>query len=259
MGGNIYVRSELGKGSVFGFELEVPIAASQPEAPSARRVAGYTGARRKILVVDDDAQSRMMLMDFLTTLGFNVVAATNGKDAIDEAQRVRPDLILMDIMMPIMDGLEATRRIRSVPGLARTPVLIASASATAGDESRSLAAGANAFLAKPIEEDSLLKALGEILHVEWIYAEIAEVRTPAPMETADAMVAPPPEEMDALHRLALAGNMRGIRERARHLEALDPRYAAFARRLRTLAERFESEAVLALVERHRAESKASLS
>jgi PAS domain S-box-containing protein len=256
MGANIHVRSELGKGRVFGFELDVPIAAGQPEAPSAQRVAGYTGARRKILVVDDVAQSRMMLMDFLTTLEFSVAAATNGQDAIDEAQRTRPDLILMDIMMPVMDGLEATRRIRCIPGLARTPVLIASASATAGDEARSLAAGANAFLPKPIDEDSLLKALAEILHVEWIYGERAEERTPAPTETTGAMVVPPPEEMNVLHRLALAGNMRGIRERAKHLAALDPRYAGFARRLQTLAERFESEALLALVERYRAEPTA---
>jgi CheY-like chemotaxis protein len=252
MGGNIHVMSEPGKGSVFGFELDVPIAQSLPESPTTRRVAGYGGSRRKILVVDDVAQSRMMLMDFLTTLGFDVVAATNGQEAIDQAQRTRPDLILMDIMMPVMDGLEATRRIRSVPGLAHTPILIASASATAGDESRSLAAGANAFLAKPIEEATLLKMLGENLRVEWIYEDIVEERGPAPPETVEAMVIPPLAEMDALHRLALAGNMRGIRERAKHLNRLDPRYAAFARRLQNLAERYESEALLALVERYRA-------
>jgi CheY-like chemotaxis protein len=251
MGGDIHVRSELGKGSVFGFELEVPIAQSLPETASMRRVAGYTGPRRKILVVDDVAQSRMMLMDFLATLGFNLVDATNGQDAIDQAQRARPDLILMDIMMPVMDGLEATRRIRRIPGLAHTPILIGSASATAGDQSRSLAAGANAFLSKPIEEDALLKALGEHLHLEWLYQEIAEVRAPAPIETSTALVIPPKEEMDVLHRLALAGNMRGIRDRTKHLEDLDPRYAGFTRRLQRLAERYESEALLALVERYR--------
>lgn len=253
MGGDIYVRSEPGKGSVFGFELDLPIAASQPEHPSMQRVAGYSGSRRRILVVDDVAPSRMMLMDFLTTIGFNVVAATNGQDAINQAQRTRPDLILMDIMMPVMDGLEATRRMRSVPGLAHTPILIASASATAGDESRSLAAGANAFLAKPIDEDSLLKALRENLRVEWIYEEIAEERGPAPMEPTGAVAIPPRGEMDVLHRLALAGNMRGIRERAKYLESLDPRYTGFVRRLQRLAERYESEALLALVERYRAE------
>jgi CheY-like chemotaxis protein len=253
MGGNIHVRSEFGKGSVFGFELELPVAESPPEAPMRQRVTGYTGARRKILVVDDVAQSRMMLMDFLTTLGFTVVSATNGQEAIDQAQRTRPDLILMDIMMPVMDGLDATRRLRSIPGLAHTPISIASASATAGDEARSLAAGANVFLAKPIDEDSLLKVLAENLRVEWIYQEITPEDEPALIETTDAIVIPPPEEMDVLHRLALAGNMRGIRERAKYLEGLDPRYVGFVRRLRSLAERYESEALLALVERYKAE------
>jgi PAS domain S-box-containing protein len=253
MDSEIHVRSELGKGSVFGFELDLPIAAGQPELPSVHRFAmGYRGSRRKILVVDDVAQSRMMLMDFLTTLGFNVVDAANGRDAIDQAQRTRPDLIVMDIMMPVMDGLEATRRIRSLPGLAHTPVLIASASATSGDESRSLAAGANAFIAKPIDERSLLKALAENLRMEWIYEEIAEERGSAPLETTDAMTIPPQAEMDALHRLALAGNMRGIREHAKYLQGLDSRYAGFVRRLQSLAERYESEALLALVERYRA-------
>jgi PAS domain S-box-containing protein len=254
MGGDIHVRSELGKGSVFGFELDLPIAASPPETPSTRRVAtGYTGPRRTILVVDDVAQSRMMLMDFLSTLGFNVVDATHGQEAIDRAQRTRPDLILMDIMMPVMDGLDATRRVRSVPGLAHTPVLIASASATAGDEARSLAAGANAFLPKPIEEDAMLKALGDHLHVEWIYQEITDERVSATLENTAELVIPPQEEMEVLHRLALAGNMRGIRERAKYVEGLDRRYAGFARRLESLAERYESEALLHLVERFRAE------
>ena len=253
MGANIHVESELGKGSVFGFELDLPIAESLPETAPTQRVAGYAGSRRKILVVDDVAQSRMMLMDFLITLEFDVVSATNGQEAIDQAQRTRPDLILMDIMMPVMDGLEATRRVRSIPGLAHTPILIASASATAGDESRSLAAGANAFLAKPIEEDTLLKVLGEHLRIEWVYQEIVQEHGPAPVEATDAMVIPPLEEMNVLHRLALAGNMRGIRERAKHLESLDARYAGFARRLQNLAERYESEALLAMVERYRAE------
>jgi CheY-like chemotaxis protein len=254
MDAEIHVRSEFGKGSVFSFELDCPIAESQPELPCMqRRVIGYKGSPCKILVVDDVAQSRMMLMDFLTTLGFNVVDATNGQDAIHQAQRTKPDLILMDIMMPVMDGLEATRRVRSVPELAHTPVLIASASATAGDESRSLAAGANAFIAKPIDEHSLLKALGENLRVEWIYEEIAEERGPAPIETTGAIVIPAQKEMDVLHRLALAGNMRGILEHAKYLQDLDPRCAVFVRRLQRLAERYESEALLALVERYRAD------
>jgi CheY-like chemotaxis protein len=252
MGGDIQVRSEAGKGSVFSFELDVPVAESQPEVLPAQRV-GYAGPRRKILIVDDVPQSRAMLMDFLTTLGFDVVDATNGQEAIDQAQRVRPDLIVMDIAMPVMNGLEATRRIRSSPELAQVPILIASASATSDDESRSRAAGASAFVPKPIEPEKLLKAIGEHLPVEWIYEEITEKPEQAPTGTAEVMIIPPQEEMDVLYKLALAGNMRDIRERANYLKNSDSRYDPFVRRLQSLAEKYQSEAILALVERYREE------
>jgi PAS domain S-box-containing protein len=254
MGADIQVRSEAGKGSVFSFELDVPVAESQLDILPMQRVAiGYTGPRRKILIVDDVAQSRMMLMDFLTTLGFHVVDATNGQEAIDQAQHARPDLIVMDITMPLMDGLEATRRIRRMFGLAHVPILIASASATSGDESKSLAAGASAFVPKPIEQEKLLKAIGEHLAIEWTYEEITEEPELAPRGTADAIVIPPQEEMDVLYRLALAGNMRDILDRANYLKDSDPRYGPFVRRLQSLAQRYQSEAILALVERCRAE------
>jgi CheY-like chemotaxis protein len=257
MGGDIDVRSEAGKGSVFSFELDLPVAESQPDILPTQRIAiGYTGPRRKILIVDDVAQSRAMLMDFLTTLGFDVVDATNGQEAIDQAQRVRPDLIVMDIAMPLMDGLEATRRICSSPKLAQVPIIIASASATSEDESRSLAAGASAFVAKPIEQERLLKAIGEHLAVQWTYQEIGEEGELPPTGPADQIVIPPQEEMDVLHRLALAGNMRDIRDRANYLKDLDPRYEPFVRRLQSLAQRYQSEAILALVERYRTEGMA---
>lgn len=252
MGGDIQVRSEAGKGSVFGFEVDLAVDAGQPDMSRTQRVAiGYTGPRRKILVVDDVPQSRAMLMDFMTTLGFDVVDATNGREAIDQAQRIRPDLIVMDIAMPIMDGIEATRRIRSIPELAQVPIFIASASATSEYESWSLAAGASAFVPKPIEQERLLKVIGEHLAVEWIYEEIAEPPELATPGGGDEIVIPPPEELDVLHRLALAGNMRDIGDRANYLKDLDPRYTPFAQRLQSLAKRYQSAAILALVERCR--------
>jgi PAS domain S-box-containing protein len=249
MGGNIHVRSEAGKGSVFSFELDLPVATSQPHVSPTQHVpVGYTGPRKKILIVDDVPRSRTMLIDFMTTLGFNVVEAANGQEAIDQARRVRPDLIVMDIAMPIMDGMEATRRIRSIPELARIPILIASASASSEDQSRSLAAGASAFVAKPIEQDKLLNAMGEHLAVEWTYQEIWEEQEPG---TADTMVIPPQEEMEVLHELALAGNMRDLRDRANYLKGLDPRYRPFAKHLQSLVQKYQSQAILTLVERCR--------
>lgn len=252
MGGDIRVRSAAGKGSIFSFEVDLPVDAGQPDIWRTQRVAiGYTGPRRKILIVDDVPQSRAMLMDFMATLGFDVVDATNGQEAIDQARRVRPDLIVMDIAMPIMDGIEATRTIRGSPELAKIPILIASASPTSEYESRSHAAGASAFVSKPIDQERLLEAIGEHLAVEWIYEEIAEQPEAATRGGGDEMVIPPREELDVLHRLALAGNMRDIGDRANYLKDSDPRYGPFAQRLHSLVQRYQSEAILALVERCR--------
>jgi PAS domain S-box-containing protein len=249
MGGDIQVQSERGRGSTFRFELELPLAQSAAEAPpSPRQITGYAGRRREVLIVDDVMQSRSMLMDLLTALGFDVVEATNGEEAIAQVRRRRPHLIVMDITMPVMDGLEATRRIRATPEPVHLPIIIASASATTEDESRSRAAGADAFIRKPIEQEDLLKALGEQLEIEWTYSEALAEPAPSLEEAREEMQIPPAEEMLLLHRLALAGDMRALRRRAEHLERLDPRYRPFARRLGAMAQRYQSQAILAFVE-----------
>jgi PAS domain S-box-containing protein len=254
MGGDIQVRSEAGSGSTFRFELDVPIAAREPvTSPTQRNAIGYAGPRKRILIVDDSLQSRAMLIDLLGSLGFDVVEATNGEEAIDQAQRVRPDFIVMDIAMPLMDGLAATQRLRRTPEFAQVPILIASASASSEDESRSLAAGASAFVPKPIDLDRLLKTIGEHLAVEWIYEEISDEPELAASDGTDEIVIPPREEMDVLHRLALAGNMRDIGNRANYLKDLDPRYRPFVQRLQSLVQRYQSQAILTLVERCKAQ------
>jgi PAS domain S-box-containing protein len=247
MGGDIQVESELGRGSTFRFELDVPIAESELSTVPAGQIAtGYVGTRRKILLVDDVQQSRQMLQDLLATLGFDIVEAANGEEALHQAQRVRPDLVVMDIGMPVMDGLEATRKMRLTPEFAHLPVLIASASATSEDEARSLAAGANAFIPKPIDRERLLKTIGEHLAVEWIYEDSAP--------DAQSATIPPLAEMETLYKLALTGNMRDIRDRANYLQETDPRYSSFVQRLQSLAQRYQSQAILALVERYRAQA-----
>lgn len=165
MGGEVKVRSELGKGSCFWFEIELPVAAlatipAQPKAP-----IGYQGAGRKILVADDVIQSRRMLVEALTEVGFSVFEAADGGEAVEQARRLGPDLILMDLMMPVMDGLEAMRQIQSTAGLESVPVFVLSASAGPEEQARSRVAGAARFIPKPIDHNRLLQAIGEQLHL----------------------------------------------------------------------------------------------
>lgn len=249
MGGQLEVTSELGAGSVFAFELALAIDNSVPvEAEeSAATVSGYRGERRKILVVDDTEVNRAVLEDMLAGLGFAIHHAGNGREALAMAGAERPDLILMDVRMPEMDGLEATRRIRASAPIAATPIVMLSAGATADEQGQSLAAGADAFLPKPITEDALLQTLARHLAVEWIYAEEAQAEALGPAEERTLPL--PPEEVEQLHRLAQAGNMRAIRGFADALAAQDDKFGAFAQRLRQLAAGFQSQAILDLVER----------
>lgn len=167
MGGELEVESQRWQGSVFRFALEVPMASGAAAATPVTRVTGYVGERIKVLVVDDLAENRAVLCDMLGPIGFEIAEAADGHEALQMAQVQRPDLILMDVFMPDMDGRQATMRLRQLPDLARVPIIVVSASALGGDEESSLAAGANAFLAKPVNEHRLLELIGRLLGIEW--------------------------------------------------------------------------------------------
>ena len=160
---------------------------------------------------------------------------------------IRPDLIVIDVMMPVMDGREATRRIRRMPAFAAIPIIIVTASASREDEAKSLEAGASAFIPKPINHDVLLQIIGELLSLTWIHDEIALEN----MEETGEFVIPPQHEIETLYQLARVGDMETIRARADYLKQLDPRHIPFASLLLRLAESYQSKAITALVERYR--------
>jgi CheY-like chemotaxis protein len=230
---------------MFWFEVSMPVAAEVAIRPREKTVIGYQGPRKRILIVDDVVANRAMLIDLLSRLGFDTDEAANGERGLVYAQAMAPDLIVMDMVMPVMDGLEATRRLRATPGLQGIPVIAVSASATQEDQSQSLAAGANAFLAKPIEQASLLRQIGALLNLAWKY-EQPEVHEEQEADNG-ALVAPPRAELEALHELALAGNMRDILLWVEHLESPGGDYRPFASKLRRLASGYQSKAILALV------------
>jgi PAS domain S-box-containing protein len=169
MDSEIRVISHPGKGSRFWFDVETPLAATRPEASDRRMPTGYEGRVRRILVADDVALNRTLLHSILTPLGFEVHDAGDGQEACDAALKLRPDLIVIDSVMPVVDGVEAITRMRATPDLKVTPIISVSASAMASDRDRCLKAGANAFVPKPIEIGHLLDAIEEALKVSWTY------------------------------------------------------------------------------------------
>jgi len=162
MGGAVGVRSTPGVGSVFW--LEVPLVVASSPAPVEPAKADFAIHRQlHVLVVDDISTNRELLRTMLTRMGDVAVLAVNGIEAIDAVQRAPFDVVLMDVNMPEMDGLEATRRIRALGGRAgRVPILALTAGATEADQQRSYAAGMNAHVVKPVGRARLAEVLAPL-------------------------------------------------------------------------------------------------
>ncbi|WP_439391488.1 ATP-binding protein [Ideonella sp. YS5] len=170
MGGReLQVESRPGQGSVFHFELVLPVAQAPSASPLAD-VCGYAGPRKRLLVADDLPLNRQFLGALLQPLGFGIVEAADGEQALAKLVDERPDLVLMDMSMPGLSGLEATRRIRGLPRGDGVPVIALTAQTSQMTRQAALAAGATAFLPKPVQREELLSKIGELLGLEWIRA-----------------------------------------------------------------------------------------
>jgi two-component system, cell cycle response regulator DivK len=112
--------------------------------------------RKCILVVEDQEDNRQILRDLLTNGGYDMIEAENGQDAITAAEANRPDLILMDIQLPLLDGYEATRRIKANPELKSIPIIVVTSYALSGDEEKARNAGCDDYVAKPYSPRQLL-------------------------------------------------------------------------------------------------------
>ena len=118
---------------------------------------------KRILVVEDQADNRRILRDLLGNAGYELVEAESGEEALMAVETKRPDLILMDIQLPVMDGYEATRRIKSNPGMKEIPIIAVTSYALSGDEGKARAAGCNAYVTKPFSPRALLAKVREFL------------------------------------------------------------------------------------------------
>ena len=118
---------------------------------------------KRILVVEDQLDNRQILRDLLTHAGYDVIEAVDGEQAIASAAAHRPDLILMDIQLPVLDGHEATRRIKADPALKAIPIIVVTSYALSGDEEKARAAGADGYVTKPYSPRQLLAKIREFL------------------------------------------------------------------------------------------------
>jgi PAS domain S-box-containing protein len=172
MGGDIHVKSDVGKGSTFRFAFVAGEAQANANARPAERgrVTGLklTGPAPRVLIVDDQEANREWLRQLLEAIGFRVREAATGEEAIAIWRLWRPELVLMDLRMPGMDGHEATKRIRAEEGGTDPAIIALSASVLAGDREEVLASGADDFVGKPVREGELLEKIEAQLGLEYL-------------------------------------------------------------------------------------------
>jgi len=133
------------------------------EGRLGREVPGGREMSKRVLVVEDQEDNRRIVRDLLTTAGFEILEAVTGEEGVAAAEADRPDLILMDLDLPVLNGYEAARRIKANPALAKIPIIAVTSYALSGDEDKALAAGCDAYVAKPFSPRALLAKIQSYL------------------------------------------------------------------------------------------------
>jgi signal transduction histidine kinase/CheY-like chemotaxis protein len=250
MGGQIQVKSQLGTGSDFYFEIAVPVALDwQAQQRAAMgNITGYEGDQKHILVVDDRWENRGVLSNLLEPLGFLITEAEHGQAGLEQIQQQRPDLVITDLAMPVMDGFEMLKQLRADEALRSLKVIVSSASVAQLDQQMSLDAGGDDFLSKPVQVDDLFKVLAKHLELTWKTEEAIAQTSSKP--SLSELILPSRTELEAWLDLAQSGRLKKLIEAAEQLSQQDEQYQPFVQQVVTLARQFQSEQLEELLQRH---------
>ncbi|CAN1211561.1 hypothetical protein TUMEXPCC7403_15265 [Tumidithrix helvetica PCC 7403] len=255
MNSKLQVKSLQDEGSSFWFELQLPKVANWVPTEKTQELM-LIGFRRpngqttcKAIVVDDKPENRSVLTSLLAPLGFEIEEASNGAECLKTIATFKPDVIFMDLIMPVMNGYEAIRRLRqsSDPDIKNAIIIVSSASVFEYDQKTSYDVGCNAFVSKPVRTKTLLDTLQSLLNLEWIYEEYSESNQegsvnvdPTIMDDSDEAIELPSQEVICnLLSLAIIGDVLGIEEIARQIEQSSDRFKPFARKLIQLTKNFQ--------------------
>ncbi|MBN1641113.1 MAG: PAS domain S-box protein [Anaerolineae bacterium] len=255
MGGDITVRSELGQGSVFRFEAPIGLAdtAEAEAAQPSRKVLGVAPGQGvfRLLIVDDRETSRQLLVKLLEPLGFALRQAVHGREAIEVWEQWEPHLIWMDMRMPVMDGYQATRRIRASAKGRETVIVALTASAFEDDRETIMSAGCDDIVRKPFRTEEILDKLTQHLGVRYVYADEPSQPAPTPPATTRDALAPaalaalPASWLTQLQQATIRANLDQVLALTEQVRAQN---AALADALADLANGFEYKAILNLID-----------
>jgi CheY-like chemotaxis protein len=246
MGGKLSVASKPGTGSCFKFDILVEAAEGAPEQvkPAMRTVIGLAPGTKshRILIVDDIQDNRALLSAFLRPVGFTILEARDGEEALAIFAEQAPDAVLMDMRMPMMDGYEATRRIKATAAGRATPVIAITASAFDDAREEVMETGVDGYLRKPFRHEEVFEALGNSLHLQYVYAEPAASAIPREPSSGPAnhLAALPADLVQAMQAALSEGDMARLRELIAQAAASD---AAAARQLQDLAAQYDYEQI----------------
>jgi signal transduction histidine kinase/DNA-binding response OmpR family regulator len=255
MDSQIEVRSTVDQGSTFWFDVQLPEA--KEWAATSRRIdqgtiTGYQGNQRTIIVVDDRWENRSVIVSLLEPLGFQVIEAKDGQEGWEIASAHSPDLIITDLMMPVMDGYQLLRRIRTSESLRNIVAIASSASVFESNQQEAIDVGADLFLPKPVQADVLLKILQEQLNLTWTYEPSSHLTSNATLDPSNSskIILPPVEILQRLHDLIMDGDTQEIVSMVSELSEADVTMVPFAEHVTQLATRFQIKQLQALIERH---------
>ncbi|HLO87412.1 MAG TPA: response regulator [Nostocaceae cyanobacterium] len=260
MGSEIKVESQLGVGSKFYFQVDFPLSTEWQQAAmttTGQKLIGYQGERQTILVVDDKWENRSVIVNLLEILDFVVVEAENGEKGLALANQIKPNLIITDILMPVMNGYEFLAKLRQSSSLQTIPVIVSSASVSSMDQQKSLDAGGNDFLSKPVEVEELFKLLEKYLDISWIYNPIDDNNSSVepvvnkvnnqPPNTNQEMLIPNQEELERMLELTQQGRLKKLTELLQNLEKNNSSYSRYIAQITTLIQQFQIEKIEELI------------
>ncbi|MBP0017864.1 MAG: amino acid permease [Cyanobacteria bacterium SBLK] len=245
MDSQLCVESTLGEGTRFWFESEFSIASAIALQNSDRRlqnIKGYEGDRRKLLIVDDISENRAVLAELLEPLGFELCHARNGREGLARLDTFKPDLIITNILMPEMNGLEMVQALREIPEFSRIVAIASSASIAQSDQQLSLTMGCDDFLPKPIVAADLLERLQRYLQLQWFYEE--EIAAVPWENTSASILIPPSDELRAMYKYARIGDIENIEEEAWRIQELSNLYAPFTHQILQWTGEFDEQQIL---------------
>jgi signal transduction histidine kinase/CheY-like chemotaxis protein len=252
MGGDIIVQSEVGNGTVFEFTICAKIVSSAETVNqhSARQVIALepNQPRYRILIVDDKRDNRRLLIQLLNPFGFELREASNGQEAIDIFENWQPDLIWMDIHMPVMDGLQATQHLKVLPNGQNVAIIALTASVVKEEQEKILAVGCDDFLRKPFKEAEIFDLMHKHIGVRYIYEQ---VKGTEPQQSAqdisipDALAALPDELLAQMRQAAITLEIESMPSL---IEQVRPYNKPLANALLELANNLQYDRLQALIE-----------